>query len=147
MEPIRTNDLASTKANKQAIILYIHTYTNIHIQFRCTYFKGHTVMIYIGRNVDWSGHLLPLSKHRMETILVPVIGHCISCHHTSHSGHTVKPLSLYKPHLNRQQKCWSLRCSWSIACRCCSNYIFILDLTSGFKRLHKANYKTETRTI
>ena len=28
----------------------------------------------------------------------------------------------------RQYTCWSLRCSWSIACRRCSNYIFILDL-------------------
>ena len=31
-----------------------------------------------------------------------------------------------------QWNCWLLRCSWSIACRCCSNYIFILNLTRGF---------------
>ena len=37
--------------------------------------------------------------------------------------------------------CWSLRCSWSIACRRCSNYIFILNLTPGFNRLGKDNYK------
>ena len=37
---------------------------------------------------------------------------------------------------------WSLRCSWSIACRCCSNYIFILNLTPGFNWLGKDNYKT-----
>ena len=37
------------------------------------------------------------------------------------------PSSLYyKMHLSRQWHWWSLRCSWSIACRCCSNYIFIL---------------------
>ena len=35
-------------------------------------------------------------------------------------------------HLSRQ---WSLRCSWSIACRGCSNYIFILDFTPGFNGL------------
>ena len=29
----------------------------------------------------------------------------------------------YKLHLSRQSNCWSLRCSWSIACQCCSNYI------------------------
>ena len=34
--------------------------------------------------------------------------------------------------ITRQYNRWSLRCSWSIACRCCSNYIFILDLTPGF---------------
>ena len=31
-------------------------------------------------------------------------------------------------HFSRQLKCWSLRCSWSIAYRRCSNYIFILHL-------------------
>ena len=37
--------------------------------------------------------------------------------------------------------CWSLRCSWSIACRRCSNYIFILNLTPGFIESGKDNYK------
>ena len=37
---------------------------------------------------------------------------------------------------------WSLRCSWSIACRRCSNYIFILDLASGFKGFGKDSRKT-----
>ena len=36
-------------------------------------------------------------------------------------------------HLNRQFNCWSLRCSWNIACRRCSNYIFFLYLTPGSK--------------
>ena len=35
--------------------------------------------------------------------------------------------------------CWSLRCSWSIACQHCSNYIFILHLTVGFNALRKDN--------
>ena len=38
------------------------------------------------------------------------------------------------------KNCWSLRCSWSIASRHCSNYIFILDLTPGFNGLGKDNY-------
>ena len=37
---------------------------------------------------------------------------------------------------------WSIRCSWSIACRRCSNCIFILDLTPGFNGLDKDNCKT-----
>ena len=54
----------------------------------------------------------------------------IVCHDT--------PSNLYyKTKLNRQLNCRSLRCSWSIACRRCSNYIFILDLTSGFKVFSK----------
>ena len=48
----------------------------------------------------------------------------------------------YKPHLSRQYNCWSLRCSWSITCRRCSNFIFILDLTPGFSGLGKDNCKT-----
>ena len=35
-----------------------------------------------------------------------------------------------------------LRCSWSIACRRYSNYIFILDLAPGSNRLGKYNCKT-----
>ena len=39
------------------------------------------------------------------------------------------------------------RCSWSIICQHCCNYIFILDLTSGFKELGKDNYKTKRETL
>ena len=42
----------------------------------------------------------------------------------------------YKPHLNRQYNCWPLRCSWSISCRSCSNYIVILAFTPDSIRLH-----------
>ena len=41
---------------------------------------------------------------------------------------------------------WSLRCSWSITCQHCFNYIFILHLTPGFKRLGKENCKTRWET-
>ena len=41
-----------------------------------------------------------------------------------------------------KKKCWSLRCMWSIACRRCYNYIFILDFTPGFNRLGKDDCKT-----
>ena len=50
-------------------------------------------------------------------------------------------------HLSRQHNCWSLRCSWSIACRRCSNYIFILDLTPGFNGLGKDSGKTRWQTF
>ena len=46
-----------------------------------------------------------------------------------------------------QYTCWSLRCSWSIACRPCSSYIFILDLTHGSNGLGKGNYKTRRKTF
>ena len=58
------------------------------------------------------------------------------------------PSSLYyKTHLSWQSNCWSLRCSWRIACRRCSNYIFILDLTHGFNRLGKDNCKTGRESL
>ena len=41
----------------------------------------------------------------------------------------------------RELNWWSLRCNWSIACRRCSNYIFILHLTLGFNILCKDNCK------
>ena len=47
----------------------------------------------------------------------------------------------------RQYNCWLLRCSWSIACRHCSNYIFSLDLTPGFNRSGKDNCKTRRETF
>ena len=46
-----------------------------------------------------------------------------------------------------QKDCWSLRCSLSIACRRCSNYIFILDLTHGFNVLGKDHCKTRRETL
>ena len=42
--------------------------------------------------------------------------------------------------------CWSLRCSWSIACRRCFNYI-ILGLTPDFNILHKDNCKPRRETF
>ena len=50
-------------------------------------------------------------------------------------------------HFIRQLNCWSLRCSWSIACRRCSNYIFILNLTPGFNGLGKDNYKMRREAL
>ena len=49
----------------------------------------------------------------------------------------------YKSRLIGQYDCWSLRCSWNIACRRCSSYIFILDLAPGFNGLGKDNCKTK----
>ena len=46
---------------------------------------------------------------------------------------------LNKSHLSWQWNSWSLRCSWSIACLCCSTYIFILDVTPGLNGLGKDN--------
>ena len=58
------------------------------------------------------------------------------------------PSSLqYKTHFSRQLNCWSLRCSWSIACRRCSNYICILQLTLGFNILRKDNCKPRQETF
>ena len=50
-------------------------------------------------------------------------------------------------HLSRQWNCWSLRCSWGIACRRCSNCIFIINLTPGFNIMGKDNCKTRPETF
>ena len=36
---------------------------------------------------------------------------------------------------------------WSISCRRCSNYIFIIDLAPGFNALGKDNGKTSRETF
>ena len=46
-----------------------------------------------------------------------------------------------------QSNCWSLRCSWGIACRRWSNYIFILYLAHGFNILRKDNCKPKRETF
>ena len=46
-----------------------------------------------------------------------------------------------------QLNCCSLRCSWSIACRRCSNYIFILHWTLDFNILDKDNSKSRWETL
>ena len=43
--------------------------------------------------------------------------------------------------------CWSLRCSWSIAWRRYSNYIFIFYLTPGFNGLSKDNFRRRRNTF
>ena len=67
--------------------------------------------------------------------------HYLSCHKYLPSN------IWYKTHFSRQLDCCSLRCSWSIACRRCSNYIFILHLTPGFNRLDKDNCKTRRKSF
>ena len=52
---------------------------------------------------------------------------------------------LYKMNFSRQYNCWSLRCSYSIACRHCSKYIFIHDLTHGFNGLSKDNSRRDEK--
>ena len=50
-------------------------------------------------------------------------------------------------HHSRSWNCWSLRCSWSIACRRSSTFIFIRDLTPGFNGLGSDIYKTRRKTF
>ena len=65
--------------------------------------------------------------------------HTYTWRNTFALSHTHKSSNLwYKSHLSRQQNYWSLRCSWSIAYRHCSSYIFILESTApGFNGLGK----------
>ena len=53
----------------------------------------------------------------------------------------------YTSYLSRQNYCCSLICSWSIACRRCSDYIFILDLTHGFNGMGKDNCEARLETF
>ena len=58
--------------------------------------------------------------------------------HSCHNYPAVNRQAARHPHLwnesivDHSEVSWSFRSSWSIACRRCSNWIFILDLTPGF---------------
>ena len=66
---------------------------------------------------------------------------CISCSYPIDIA-TISHWTSYKMLLSIQYNCWSLRCSCSIACWRCSNYIFILDLTPGCNGLGRGNWKS-----
>ena len=125
------------------ILNYIFTKKDvcILIQISLKWFLKDTVISKSPFIQIMTGHLTenkPLSKPMFMKIF-----DAIRCHHA-----TMLPSSLsYKPHLSRQSNCRSLRCSYSIACRRYSNYIFILDLTPGFIGLGKGNSKTRRETI
>ena len=50
------------------------------------------------------------------------------------------------PKTNCWWNCWSLRCCWSIACRRCFNYIYILTNT-WFEYIAQKQLQTETKNI
>ena len=85
------------------------------------------------------------TEHSMYLITICSLIDLEIISHLSCETHTVK--SLITAHLSRQSNCWSLRCSWSIACRRCSNYIFILNLAPGCNGLGKDNCKTRRETM
>ena len=70
-----------------------------------------------------------------------------TCNGRFHDNPWVQYTVKYKTHTRRQYNCWSLRCSWNIACRRCSNYIFILNLTPGFNRKGEDICKSRRETF
>ena len=50
-------------------------------------------------------------------------------------------------HVSRQWNCWPLSCSWSTTCFRCFNYIFILDLTPGFKWIRQRQLHDGMRNL
>ena len=92
-----------------------------------------------------------LSRDRATTLTSAeclLIGPRVHSNYACLKMYSYLPSSLqYKTHFKRQLNCWSLRCSWSSACWCCSNYIFILNLTPGFNRLGKDNYKYDEKHL
>ena len=91
---------------------------------------------------DCTGH----KRWSKDTWLRPNEGHFAM--YFAHLGQKNKKCNYRKvSNISRQQNCWSLRCSWSIVCRRCSNYIFIINLTPGFNGLGKDNGRTRRETL
>ena len=68
-------------------------------------------------------------------------------HFTARLSLCVSSNLYYESHLIRQLNPGSLRCSWSMAGRRSSSYIFILDLTPSFSGLGKYNCKTRRESF
>ena len=123
-ETFTYNIKCSQKIYEEYFLKMFLEWLSIDIYFTCEvnillYYSIMGIMINIGFSVM---SMLCCSKHTYWTVL--------SC--ITENGLSVMYL---------------LRCSWSIACRHCSNYIFILDLTPGLNWLGKDNYKTRWETF
>ena len=92
-----------------------------------------------------------------HTIYVMVFFHLeyfmpISTYHSMHFLKQGKILSWHLPfstytYWRYYRKTSNISCSWSIVCRRCSSYIFILDLIPVFNGLGKYNCKTRRETF
>ena len=60
---------------------------------------------------------------------------------------TIRSDNTYRQTSNISYTCWSLRCSRSIACRRCSNYFFIIDLTPDFNGLGKTTARRDEKHL
>ena len=104
-------------------------------------FRSHcgTFMINLSHSfisiIDWeSQKLRQFGSHQLTQLVSKV-------------GSWLPSILWYNSHLSRQQNRWSLRCSWNITCRRCSNYIFIPDLTPGSNGIGTGNGETRRETF
>ena len=83
----------------------------------------------------WFHYLLFLDTVRMQVAKILPRGSSVPLYPTYHK------ISNIRHTLIGNKIVRSLRCRLSFACRRCTNYIFILDLTPGLKGLGKDNFK------
>ena len=115
----------------------------IHFQMLCLFTIGNLNRNQVFRMLRRAQFVLGL-----DTGLAEYIKHTV--YFVPFLSPTYIPSSLwYKSHLSWQLNSWSHRCtcSWSIACRRCSNYILMLNLTHCFNRLGKDNCKTGRESL
>ena len=97
--------------------------------------------------IDNTSSLVPVTNRR------PAIAWTnadqITWHHMVLPGHNgYRKTSNIRHTLTGNEIVESLRCSWSIACRRCSNYIFILDLTNTWLQyIAQIQMQEQTRNI
>ena len=96
-------------------------------------------------DVEFWCFLWSLPEQMVEQTIEIEMPPCSSWRHCNDM--ILSPIYRQVSNIRRQLNCWSLRCSWSIACRRCSNYIFILCLTPGFSRLGKDKGKTRRESF
>ena len=138
---INANKSSTTRFTSYFLSYFTFMIFNICIRW---YFYTYILRIYF--HVIQSYGMCSYDRHCMFTFVCPwdmiedaEAWHyiCVSYSQTSDVRYT----------LLGKKNCWSLRCSWSIACRRCSNYIFILDLTPGFNGLGKDKCKIRWESL
>ena len=100
--------------------------------------------------VSWSNpYVLRMKRSVVAEKMLPCLIHGYKVRHDGFHFYlfsSCRQFTYTRRTLISNKSCLSLRCSWSIAYRRCSNYNFMLDLILDLNRLHKDNCETRRET-
>ena len=147
MDHMHQTEIDNITKAKQSIGRFVHSLYN-----------GRHNMTRVGSSMIWCDVMRYSQQYCQRKKFIGVSNHLIHTENTRAES-TAPPIKYayaffyttvniwYGTHLSRHLNYWSLRCSWSTACRRCSNYIFFLALTPGLIGLGKGNCEKRRETF